>query len=316
MKEIGGYFGLEQFVDNEYYKDLIRLNTGRNALLYILKAKNIQKIYIPYYLCDSISNMLKMHDYNYEYYHIDAEFNPIFNKSLGLNESIFIVNYYGQLTIEKIKNFKSLYKNVIVDNTHAFFQKPVEEIDTIYSCRKFFGVPDGAYVSTDSILHEELKIDISKGRMDHILGRYEGIASEYYSDFKKNDEMFKTIPLKYMSKLTRNLLGAIDYEKVKSIRDKNFAYLDDRLGEINRLNLIKPEGSFAYPFYSESSVELRKRLIEKKIYIPTLWPNVLEDMPKDSNEYDYVANILPLPCDQRYEVEDMRRVIKNIKVLL
>lgn len=54
------------------------------SLLYILKAKNIQKIYIPYYLCDSISDILQVHNYNFEYYNIDTQFDPIFNKnSLG-----------------------------------------------------------------------------------------------------------------------------------------------------------------------------------------------------------------------------------------
>ena len=37
MKEIGGYFEFEQLVDNEYYKDLLKLNTGRNALVYLMK---------------------------------------------------------------------------------------------------------------------------------------------------------------------------------------------------------------------------------------------------------------------------------------
>jgi hypothetical protein len=57
MKEIGGYFGLEQLVSNEYYKDLVPLNTGRNALLYLLKARNTKKLYISYYLCNSVSDM-------------------------------------------------------------------------------------------------------------------------------------------------------------------------------------------------------------------------------------------------------------------
>ena len=45
MKEIGGYLGVDEFIDNEYYKDLIRLNTGRNALIYIIKAKNKEIIH-------------------------------------------------------------------------------------------------------------------------------------------------------------------------------------------------------------------------------------------------------------------------------
>lgn len=31
--EIGGYFGLDEIVNNECYKDLIALNSERNALL-------------------------------------------------------------------------------------------------------------------------------------------------------------------------------------------------------------------------------------------------------------------------------------------
>ena len=37
MKEIGGYFQLEQLSGNEYYQDLLPLNLGRTALLYALE---------------------------------------------------------------------------------------------------------------------------------------------------------------------------------------------------------------------------------------------------------------------------------------
>jgi hypothetical protein len=309
MKEIGGYFGLDQLIDNEYHKDLIALNTGRNALLYVLKAKNIQKLYIPYYLCNSVSNMLEKHGFDFEYYHIDADFNPIFNKNLYQSEYLYIVNYYGQLTNDKVINLNRKYGKIILDNTHAFFQKPLDGIDTIYSCRKFFGVPDGAYLSTNSVLDEVIKIDISKDRMTHILGRFEGSASDYYSSFQENDASFKFEPLKCMSKLTKNILGAIDYKKVKKIRNENYAYLESKLNKMNRLRLITPEGAFAYPFYLENGVDVRKELAAKKIYIPTLWPNVLEDTLEGSLEYDYAANILPLPCDQRYGLKDMKYMI-------
>jgi hypothetical protein len=302
MKEIGGYFGLDQLVNNEYYKNLLSLNTGRNALLYLLKAKNIQKLYIPYYLCNSVSYMLEKHEFDFEYYHIDADFNPIFNKKLCEGEYLYIVNYYGHLTNDKVIHLNQKYGKIILDNTHAFFQKPINGIDTIYSCRKFFGVPDGAYLSTDSVLDEEIEIDTSKGRMIHILGRFEGTASDYYSSFQENDASFKFEPLKSMSKLTKNILGAIDYKKVKKIRDENYAYLESKLKKMNKLGLITPEGAFAYPFYLENGVEIRKKLAAKKIYIPTLWPNVLEDTPESSLEYDYAANILPLPCDQRFVI--------------
>ena len=314
MKEIGGYFGLEQLVSNEYYKNLIPLNNGRNALLYLLKTKNIKKLYIPYYLCDSVSYMLKRNGYDFEYYNIDSNFIPIFNKVLANNEYLYVVNYYGQLNKEKIIYLKQKNKQIILDNAQAFFQKPIENIDTIYTCRKFFGVPDGAYLSTDLKIKSDLEIDISKGRMRHILGRYESNASEYYKDFQNNDESFKTEQLKHMSNLTHNILGAIDYENVRQIRNENYNYLKGQLGEFNKnkINLSFADGAFAYPVYLENGIEIRKKLVEKKIYIPTLWPNVIDEMQEDSIEYQYAANILPLPCDQRYRIEDMKYIVKQL----
>ena len=39
-------------------------------------------------------------------------------------------------------------------------------------------------------------------------------------------------------------------------------------------------------------------------------------MPEDSLEFDYAANILPLPCDQRYSPEDMDIVAEVLKLCL
>ena len=192
----------------------------------------------------------------------------------------------------RIQYFNEQYKNIIIDNTQAFFQKPIDGIDTIYSCRKFFGVPDGAYLSTDKFLVEKLEIDISKDRVKHILGRYEGRASDYYNYFQKNDKDLKNEPLKYMSMLTRNILKAIDYTKVRDIRRKNYFYLDEKLKKINTLKVLEPDVPFAYPLYLKNGMEIKKELILEKIYIPTLWANVLDNVKPESIEYKYISNIL------------------------
>lgn len=308
MSEIGGYFGLEQLISNEYYKDLIALNTARNALLYVLKARKIKKIYFPHYLCDSVSQMCSREGYCYSYYKIGRDFLPEFDVDLGENEYIYIVNYYGQISNDKLLELKTKYQRVIFDNVQAFFQEPVPEIDTIYSCRKFFGVPDGAYLSTDCVLDEELPTDISIDRMKHILGRFEGgTASEYYTDFKQNDESFMLLELRQMSKLTHNILGAIDYERVKRIRKDNFNTLHEALKDRNPLKLTIPTGPYAYPFYCKNGMEIKKQLAKNKIYVPTLWPNVLDS--QDDVAKDYAANILPLPCDQRYDKNEFTQYI-------
>lgn len=313
MKEIGGYFGLDEYSGSEYYKDLVSLNTARNALLYVLKARKIAKLYVPYYLCDTVSEICKKYNYDFEYYHTDENFRPVFEKVLNKDEYLYVVNYFGQISNEEAVSLKAKYGNIIFDNVQAFFQKPVQGINTIYSCRKFFGVPDGAYLSTDVFLDEELPVDFSADRMKHILGRYEKTASEYYGDFQQNDESFYELELKQMSRLTHNLLKAVDYDRIKNQRTENFNYLYEKLGKKNKLNLIKVEGAYCYPFYCGNGMQIKKKLAAEKIFIPTLWPNVL-DMDVQL-EKEYSENILLIPCDQRYGVEEMKYISESIMIL-
>ena len=100
---------------------------------------------------------------------------------------------------------------------------------------------------------------------------------------------------------------------VKEARTNNFSFLHEKLAFRNELQLELAEGAFMYPFYHENAVEIRKKLQQKKIYIPTLGPNVLGDVDENSLEYRYAQNILPLPCDQRYGLKDMQYLIKEIE---
>lgn len=311
MKEIGGYFGLEKLISKEYYPTALSFNSARNALLFVLQQRKIEKIYIPYFLCDSVSGLCEKYGYDFEYYRIDQDFKPIFNKQLKEKEYIYVVNFYGQITNKQLKEIKAIHKNVIFDNVQAFFQKSLESVDTIYSCRKFFGVPDGSYLATTLRLDgSNLVADKSKDRMMHVLGRFEGCASDYYQDFKDGEKVLEDTELKLMSALTHNLLGAINYKAVRKSRERNFAYLNEKLSSLNKLKIRKIIGPYAYPFYCENGMEVKKKLAERKIYVPTLWPNVVENF--DGLEKDYAENILPLPCDQRYDESDMKTIVEEI----
>lgn len=310
MKEIGGYFGLEEFSGREYHHGLLALNNGRCCLAYLLKARLIRKLWLPRYLCDSVSGVCARLGYDFGYYSVGPDFLPEGEPVLGDGEYLYIVNYYGQLSNDQAIALKARYGRIIFDNVHAFFQPPVPGIDTIYSCRKFFGVPDGGYLATDAVLPEPLETDISKDRMKHVLGRFEGVASDYHADFRANDHSFQTLPLRQMSNLTHNLLRAIDYESVRIRRNENFALLHQALGGINPLKLHFPDGPYAYPFYCRDGMALKKMLAGEKIYVATLWPNVLDQ--GSELEQDYTRNILPLPCDQRYDGEDMARIVRSI----
>lgn len=309
MREIGGYIELDSYTGSMLHEDGIKLNSGRNALEYLILSKGIKKLLFPKFMCDSCEKVLKMNNVAVRYYLIGLDFKPV-DVDRDEDEFLYIVNYYGQLSIDYLL---SLGENVIVDNAQAYFNEPIESFDTIYTCRKFFGVPDGAVLYTSAMLEKDLKMSESFEKMYHLLGRYERTASEFYNEFSKREEAFINEPLMKMSKLTENLLHGIDYDKIEQRRTDNFIFLNEELSKINKLNLSVPKGAFMYPLYIENGSTIRKKLQQEKIYIPILWPSVFEICQENELEYDMANNVLPLPIDQRYREEDMRYMISMLR---
>ena len=173
-----------------------------------------------------------------------------------------------------------------MDHTHAFFQHPLPGVDTLYSCRKFFGLSDGAYLSTDATLTTGKEQDVSAERMGHILGRFEKDAGTYYQKMLDNAATYHHMKILTMSRLTQNLLKAIDYEQIRQKRNENYRFLKELLPSDSPFTRVTPDG-----------------------------PNVIRDCAPESYEYQWAADILPLPCDQRYGNEEMQRIADVIHAL-
>lgn len=313
QKEIGGYIEFEHYSGKQFHEDAIKLNCARNCLAYLLKSCNIQKIYIPYFLCNSVWKTCKRYGVDFEFYHIDENFMPVIPNEDFSRKWLYVVNYYGQLSNDHILKIKENVQNLIIDNVQAFFQPPVEHVHTIYTCRKYFGVSDGAYLYTDSKLNEFFETDISYKKINFLLGRFEKSANEFYQEYVLNNESFENEPIKQMSHLTENLLRSFDYKKIANRRSNNFLYLHERLKSINQINLVIPFGAFSYPLLIANGEDIRKKMQKNNIYIPLLWPDVLENCNKNSVEYNFANNILPFPIDQRYNFQEMDYLISNLK---
>lgn len=310
MKEIGGYIELDTFNLPMLHEDGIALNCGRNCLAYLIKSRKIKKLKVPYFICNSICDVCDQEGVEKEYYHIGLDFRPVNDFLLEPNEWLYLVNYYGQLSNKDILKYVKMYSRVIIDQANGYFEEPLPNVDTLYTCRKWFGVADGAFLYTDRLLSDEFPVDESFDRMRFLLGRYERTASEFYGEYNNNNIFFKTEPIKRMSKLTRNLLHGIDYVSVEKIRRDNFDYLHKYLETKNYLKL--KNAAFMYPFMVNNGASIRKKLQAKKIYIPILWPNVFDIAESDSLEYKMAEDILPLPIDQRYGSGDMDIIIQEV----
>lgn len=310
---IGGYFELELRKGEHYHKDAIRLNTARNCLEYILKARGYKKIYIPYYTCEVILEPIQKLGISYEFYHINYDLEPENIPVLKTEEAFLYTNYFG-LKQSCVERLSSVYGNqLIVDNAQAFYAKRIDGIDTFYSPRKFFGVPDGGYLYTDCKLDNKFAQDKSCDRMQHLLVRMEDGAEAGYNMFKEEDASLCNSPIKNMSVISDRLLRNIDYLYVKDIRRNNFRFLHERLSEKNKLkfDLENDAVPLVYPFLQEDR-DLKKFLISKRIFVATYWPNVLEWCGEQTIEYKITQKLTALPIDQRYAEKDMETSMQNI----
>lgn len=314
MEPIGGYFSLELPIHEEYHKDAIRLNTGRNCLEYVLRARKYNKVYIPYYTCDVILEPFHKLDVNYEFYHINLDFEIVDDIQLSAGEALLYTNYYG-LKHRYVEYLAEQYgQQLIVDNTQAFYDKPVNGIDTFYTCRKFFGVPDGAYLYTDQLLDEKLEQDESYERMSFLLKRIDLGAEAGYADFREQSHLLVGQPIKRMSKLTERLMQSIDYEGVANCRRKNFLFLHGVLQKSNGLQFSLEDDAvpMIYPYLTDQKV-LREHLISNKVYVARYWPNVIDWAGEGSTESLITDQLVPIPIDQRYGKEEMIRILQTIR---
>lgn len=306
MREYGGYLEYERYYGKEYHQAL-RFDSMRSSLAYVIEQKKYRYLYIPYYMCDCIGELLDNWDIKYSYYNIDEDFLPLVDTdSMQEDECLLLVNYYSQLEDDIVISFKERC-NVFLDNTQSFWNKPVFGVDAANSCRKFLGVSGGSYLYTDLADNdlERYDHDIVCERVLATIGRFETNASSFYGLFSKSEEILRGSTIKRMSRFDLNILRSLDYDRIINRRKDNYTYLAARFGSVNKLSLKNFAGLFMYPLLVDGGRFLKRMLISEKIYVPTLWPGVEKFEELNSFERDLVENLVLLPLDQRYDVSDM-----------
>lgn len=318
MEAIGGYFELELPRHKHFiHDDGVLLNSGRCALEFVLRSLGIvSRLWIPFFTCEVVLEPILKLGIPYSFYHINGNLEIKDNLSLEDNDYLLYTNYFG-LKDSYVNNLANKYgKHLIIDNSQSWFSKPIVGSNTIYSPRKFVGVPDGgvAYFSSsvDVPISEQ---DYSCEKCSHLLIRIDKGPTEGYADFRINSEKIKGQNINLMSKLTIRVLSSIDFNIIKKKRWNNFEYLHGMLKASNQINTLCEKAwscPMVYP-YKTDDLTLRGKLIANKVYVATYWPNVIDWVGKDEIEYDLATTIIPLPIDQRYGIREMDRIVKIIK---
>ncbi len=311
MTTIGGYLEFEAPLAPRYLHPLaVALTSGRACLSLILQNSAPRKVFVPYYTCDALLEPILDFGAAVEFYALDEVFEPA-EEPLASEDSLFIyVNYFGLKTGAARALDSRLHGNLVIDNSQAFYESPAGAY-SFNSARKFFGVPDGAYLYGLGLenLMIEPNLDV---RADHLMLRALGRVQEGYRHFQESEALV-TSRVRSMSSVSAAILGRLEYQECAARRRTNFAHLHERLGDLNQIKL--PLGSavpLCYPFLPEASID-RNVLVAQDIFVPRFWQDCLNRASGYEREKDWADRLLPLPIDHRYDTSDMDCVAATIK---
>lgn len=343
MKEMGSEFWS---IDTKKTEKQLFLS-GRTALEYIIRniisEKDIRSVLLPSWCCHTMIEPFLRHQISVRFYDV------YFDERRGLcadiptaleSEIFYYMTYFGSTYLGGMdeKYIRENWFCIIADDTHSWLgEKRYEKYclipDYVYaSYRKWSGIYGIALAKKmngkfsvivkkkSSEEYTSLRIHANQLKQRYLEG--ENIdKSQFLKLYAKAEELLELDYVNYEpSLLAVEQLLNIDCQGMKNKRYKNAKVLINELSGIDKIRIIFPdliEGEiplFVPILVNESDRdELRKFLIDNKIYCPVHWP--LSDYHRGiSNRAELIyKRELSLLCDQRYDVEDMKQIAGKIK---
>lgn len=244
--------------------------------------------------------------------------------------------YFGFNTTEELRNhIAELRTNekiiFIEDMTQSMFSgfKPLPTNYHVGSIRKWMPVPDGAFTTAPFFSNEEdkvlveAKIKALTEKGEYILNG-KGDKETFRQDFVTAERILDSREEAYsMSSVAREIFAHTDIDELKNCRWTNYQYLlnhvinDSTLSD--RIEVIQNELSgnvcpFHFSVYVKTGRrELQQYLAKNDIYATVIWgcPKEFEALINDDARYIY-DHILCFHVDQRYNIDDMKRIVNTL----
>lgn len=315
MKPIGGFleFELPQ-IGQSYHPDAVALSTGRGGIRYILQHLDIRKCYVPFYSCDSVLDPFELEGVEIVFYEIDEQLEPKKLPNLAEQSYFLYINFFGikSQTVDRL--LEHYGDKLIIDNVHVFFSKGYPNNWSFTSARKYFGVPDGAYVYPP--VHTTIDLPTHKykpAQINHLINRLIGDRELAYHQNLAHEESLSA-EVKAMSTFSEKMLNAVDYDKVAAIRRANFEWLHQQLQPYNQLQIDVPPKHvcFRYPFLPSKLIP-KGPFYKQQLFIPSFWSDVYK-RTVDGFEWEkrLSQQLFPLPIDHRYDRDDLKYLVDFI----
>lgn len=338
-------FAQKPFCLHSIYDRQVLYSLCREALYDIafIHGKGSKKVLLPAYTCQTVIDPFQQLGWDITYYPIIKNLIIDTQALLAIADQckpdvVLAHPYYGmdfnvveKETLQTIKRNGSI---IIVDNTQCIFSKERLPFVDYYvgSYRKWFCCPDGAFLedcskgnsSWPAINEENTEFVQKQTDAMFLRGEYFTNSNEIVKQIsiRLNKDAVKgisgTIKPHAMASFSKAMLAMEDVEYNKSQRISNYSTLYIGLMNCDKCTLVSEDLSritnapLYFPIYVEDRPSLQKKLAQRHIYAPVLWPvNTKEILINTTIEYMF-DHLLAIPCDQRYDEKDMEKVISVI----
>lgn len=337
-KIIGGKFGLpETYYFNDQTPSFLKGNpillfNARSGIRIVIDYLKPKQIWLPSYLCPTMVDAANQGSCAIKFYPIDRKLkipSNTFIKQIKPRDIFLFIEYFGfpfdEIILKEVKEKKALLFN---DCSQSLFSKLSEKSDfCLFSPRKFLGVPDGGILHFNQE-YEMLKNSFSKPPEDLYYKLFQAVilrrefdlfnnGKDWLNLFNQGEKDFSTTPYS-MSELSQILLKyAFNYSQIRISRRENFEFLASHLSSYGIFNEL-PDGvvPLGYPIRIVLRDTIQKLLFEKDIYPPIHWKFHGKVPFEFLESHSLSKEIMTLPCDQRYSIGDMEKIVHSLHKIL
>lgn len=304
---------------------------GRSAFYLIvkkLKEKKVRCIYVPYLICESLTEVLKKEKISIKYYDIDKKFNEKLSK-IKKNCALLKIHYFG---LRKSKSLNTLLKNkkllIIEDFSHYMPDKKNLEGNQSFkfmSLRKLGLCPIGGWTNVSekkkirklNKFKEFIDLKIKKTRYldNELKNRNLKIEISYIKKFQQFEKLFSNnYKLGTISKERMEQLISNNINKIKKIRKKNWLVANKILkkSSLKIFEVKNFDTFFSYLVFTKKRDNIIKLLKTNDIYCPIFW-KIKNKLPNNSFSRFCSEKMISLPIDQRYSIKKIRYISNILK---
>jgi len=299
-------------------------HNARSCLHYTLTDLKIRRLWLPAYLCPEILQSTRSASVTVLYYPVTASLSPDIeklSKKLQPDDVILTINFFGRAPSVTWLDFIATKPDIlwIEDCAQVIDSDPIFTSDIrIYSPRKILGVPDGGILIDRK--KRLRKPALSPLNDDYFMLPYQMRAND--KEDKKNQAWFKAfqksersqkVSMAKMSGFSNEILNHIPMQPLASARRENYAILLDSLKEWAFFLDVPDEWiPFCFPITSDKAGQLCAELSRNRIFPPRYWLDLPSPKARFPIEHDLSRRLVGLPCDQRYDSNDMERMISLV----